>query len=95
MMPATWVPWPSLSVSGSSATPFTSGRKLRCRSATAGSSSVWCVPKCGCVLSMPESTTAHTIPSPIALKDRWAASALTVTIEASMSLCIRKSGQIR
>ena len=44
---------------------------------------------------MPVSTTAHTMPLPKALNDRRAASALTVTQEASTCSCTGKSGQTR
>ena len=44
---------------------------------------------------MPVSTTAHTMPQPSALNDRRAASALTVTQEASTCNSTGKSGQTR
>ena len=69
--------------------------KSRCRPATSGWSSVRWPRKCGWVPSIPVSTTAQTIRSPWALKDRRAASALTVTHDASTCRCTGKSGQIR
>ena len=69
--------------------------KSRCRPATSGWSTVRWPRKCGWVPSIPVSTTAQTIRSPWALKDRRAASALTVTHDASTCRCTGKSGQIR
>ncbi len=48
-----------------------------------GWSRVWYAAKCGWSFAIPVSTTAHTMSSPKALNERRAASALTVTQEAS------------
>ena len=90
MMPATWVPCPLRSTSGSA----TSGTNER-GSSPSGRSRFACAAKCRCPASMPESRTAHTIPSPVASKVRCAARHLVATTERRVSPVISKLGHIR
>ena len=79
MIPATWVPWPSVSVSASASAVFgsaCSAVKSQCLSPS-GSSRFWFSMKWACELT-PVSATAQTIPRPPELKAARAASHLTV-----------------
>ena len=92
MIPATCVPWPYASESGSPVPSAT--LKSRCSVATSPSSVSYVV-NCGWCPSIPESTTAHVMSLPLASYDLRAASAFTVATERSMSALTGKSGQTR
>ena len=97
MIPATCVPWPTSSVraepplSGNGMFGCTSREKSLCSPPVRGSLSAFTRPsrasssreKWPWAASMPVSMTAHTIPEPLALNARRAASTLTVGAERS------------
>ena len=90
MMPATCVPCPKSSMSGSEL----SAVNVAWVTSGSGSRFLWSL-KCGWSPWIPESATAQTMPSPDAENEMSAASALTVLTDRVMSGPTSKSSQIR